>query len=68
MGYTMIEAKLVGSLNSHNDPRDDTDRAVWNELMDRIEWLIRDPLFMRLTITASLPREPVSGYGWRNKS
>lgn len=67
MGYTMIEAKIVGSMNSHNDPRDDTDRALWNEMMDRIERIVLDPLFSRLGIAHSLPREPISGYGWRDK-
>lgn len=69
MGYTLIEAKVVGRLNSHNDPRDDTDRALWNEMMDKIERIIHDPTYARImgTQSSSLPREPVSGYGWKGQ-
>lgn len=67
MGYTQIEAKIVGKLNSHNDPRDDTDRALWNEMMDRIHRVVNDGTYTRILIGADLPREPVSGYGWRDK-
>lgn len=66
MGYTQIEAKITGKLNSHNDPRDDTDRALWNEMMDKIKRVVSDPTYNRILTMVDLPREPVSGYGWRD--
>lgn len=67
MGYLSIEAKIVGRLHAHNDPRDDTDRAIWNELMDRIDLILREPIYARVVAARSLPREEVTGYGWRSE-
>jgi len=66
MGYAQIEARIVGKLNAHNDPRDDTDRALWNEMMDQIDRILSKPIYGRVLASWDLPRQEVTGYGWRN--
>lgn len=67
MGYDLTEARLIGRTSNHNSARDDQDRATWNALMDEIEYLLRQPRFKWLEITASIPKLPVIGYGYRNQ-
>jgi len=67
MGYDLTEARIHGRTSNHNAPRDDHDRAAWNELMDEIEHLTRQDRFKCLEVHVSLPRLPVIGYGYREK-
>lgn len=51
MGYNQREAKIVAFTDNHNSPRTRTDNALWDELMDRVNKAVTDPLFSRLNIT-----------------
>ena len=36
---------MTATLSAHNDDQDDTDRALWDELRDRVAGVITDPRY-----------------------
>lgn len=62
MGYTSVRAEIVGVLSAHNAARDDRDRKLWNEMMEKIRVIVLDPKYRSIYADASLPIEPLVGW------
>ena len=50
MGYDTAEYRITARISNHNSSKDDRDRALWDGLMERIESILDEPQYQRMSL------------------
>lgn len=45
MGYEAVDLHATAILSRHNAPQDTRDNTLWNDFLDRVRALARDPKY-----------------------